>query len=71
MLEAKANILRLTQSIPLTDDERAAADGDLTTIGRLCARLADVPTPTGQTPRQPGAVIPLMSVAAPRETPSA
>lgn len=37
MLEAKANILRLTQSIPLTDDERAAADGDLTAIGR-CAR---------------------------------
>jgi integrase len=52
MLEAKANLLRLRQHIPLTDDERAAVDDGLEALERLCARLADVPTPAGPTPRQ-------------------
>lgn len=52
LLEAKTNILRLLQEIPLTDDEKAVIDGDLVAIDRLTARLADRPTPSGQTPTE-------------------
>jgi hypothetical protein len=52
LLEAKANLLRLKQAIPLTDDERAAVDDGLDALGRLCAQLADVPTPAGPMPRE-------------------
>ena len=37
--------------IPLTDDERAAVEGDQTAVGRLIGQLADTPTPAGPTPR--------------------
>jgi integrase len=50
LLSAKGNILRFLQEIPLTDQERAVVDGDLTAIDRLTARLAHQPTPSGQTP---------------------
>jgi hypothetical protein len=39
-------------AIPLTEDERAAVEEGAEALDRLLARLADVPTPTGQTPRQ-------------------
>jgi hypothetical protein len=52
LMEAKANLLRLRQEIPLTDDERAAVEDGLTALEQLCAQLADVPTPAGPTPRQ-------------------
>lgn len=52
LLEAKGNILRFLQQMPLTDEERAVADGDLAAIDRLGARLAQCPTPSGQTPAQ-------------------
>jgi hypothetical protein len=39
-------------SIPLTDDERAAVDDGQAALDRLLERLADVPTPSGATPRQ-------------------
>jgi integrase len=52
LLEAKTNILRLLQEIPLTDDERSVVVGDLAAIDRLTARLADRPTPSGQTPAE-------------------
>ena len=55
LLDAKDNILRFVQQIPLTEDERAAVDGDLNAIDRLTQRLADRPTPSGQTPAQLGA----------------
>ncbi len=50
LLEAKGNILRFLQEIPLTDDEKAVVDGDLAAIDRLTATLANHPTPSGQTP---------------------
>ena len=56
LLEAKANLLRLGQEIPLTDEERAAVEDGLVALERLCAQLADVPTPAGPTPRQLGSV---------------
>jgi hypothetical protein len=39
-------------AIPLTDDERAAVEEGTGALERLLERLADVPAPTGQTPRQ-------------------
>lgn len=52
LIEAKTNILRLMQEIPLTDDEKAVVDGDLVAIDRLTAKLANRPTPSGQTPTE-------------------
>src|SRR5437660_9011128 len=45
LLEAKANLLRLKQEIPLTDDEAAAVDDGLEALERLCLQLTYVPTP--------------------------
>ena len=52
LLDAKDNILRFLHQIPLTDEERAAVDGDLNAIDRLTLHLADRPTPSGQTPAE-------------------
>jgi hypothetical protein len=52
LIEAKANLQKMTTAIPLTDDERAAVDDDQAAIDRLLAKLADTPTPAGPTPRQ-------------------
>lgn len=52
LLEAKDNILRFLQEIPLTDEERGVVDGDLIAIDRLTAKLAHRPTPSGQTPSE-------------------
>jgi hypothetical protein len=52
LLEAKDNILRFLQELPLTDDERAVVDGDLAAIDRLTTTLANRPTPSGQTPAE-------------------
>ena len=54
LLEAKANLQRMLASIPLTDDERAAVEDGQAALDTLLARLADVPTPAGPTPRQTG-----------------
>ncbi len=45
ILEAKAGLQRLIQEIPLTDDERAAVDGDLLALDRLTAKLREVSPP--------------------------
>ena len=52
LLEAKGNLQRMLATIPLTEEERAAVEDGNTALDRLLARLADVPTPTGTTPRQ-------------------
>jgi integrase len=52
LLEAKSNLLRLLQEVPLTDEERASVDGDLAALDRLAVRLAEQPTPSGQTPKE-------------------
>ena len=55
LLEGKANLLRLRQDIPLTDDERAAVEDGVEAMERLLVRLAEVPTPDGgPTPRERG-----------------
>jgi hypothetical protein len=52
LLENRANLLRLRQEIPLTEDERAVVDEDLAGCEHLLAQLADVPALDGATPRQ-------------------
>ena len=54
MLEAKANLLRMKQEIPLSEEEQVAIDDGLTALEKLCEKLADVPTPAGPTPRELG-----------------
>ena len=52
LLEAQSNLLRLVHEMPLSEEERAAVDGDLTALNRLTTWLADQPTPSGQTPKE-------------------
>ena len=52
LLEAKANLQRMKQEIPLQEEERAAVEDGLTAIEKLYDRLVDVPTPAGPTPGQ-------------------
>ncbi len=42
----------MRQEIPLTDAEMAALDDGVSALESLLSRLADVPTPSGQTPVQ-------------------
>jgi hypothetical protein len=52
LLEGKSNLLRMRQEIPLTDAEMAALDDGVSALESVLSRLADVPTPSGQTPVQ-------------------
>ena len=52
LLEGKANLLRMRQEIPLKEVEIAAIDDGVIAFEKLLTQLADVPTPTGLTPRQ-------------------
>lgn len=52
ILEAKANLQKMLQEIPLADEERAAVEDGVAAMEKLCERLADVPTPAGPTPRE-------------------
>ncbi|MBN2196117.1 MAG: tyrosine-type recombinase/integrase [Polyangiaceae bacterium] len=52
LMTAKSNILRLKQELPLTDEEKAVVDGDIVAIEHLTKKLADRPTPSGQTPTE-------------------
>jgi hypothetical protein len=52
LLEAKANLLRLRQDIPLAEAEFSAVEDGLAAYEQLLKKLADVPTPAGPTPRQ-------------------
>jgi integrase len=51
-LEGKANLQRMLQAIPLLEDERAAVEDGVAAYEKLLARLIDIPTPAGPTPRQ-------------------
>jgi hypothetical protein len=50
MLEARTNLQLMLQSIPLTNEERAAVEEGAAQFSELCKRLEDVPTPAGPTP---------------------
>lgn len=51
-IEGQANLMRMLQIIPLTDDERAAVEEGVDLFEKLCQKLADVATPAGPTPRE-------------------
>jgi hypothetical protein len=75
LLEAKDNLQRMIASIPLTDDERAAVDDGQAALDQLLERLADVPTPSGATPRQisipaQAALLPILDTGPVRSRPS-
>lgn len=69
VVEGKANLLRLLQEIPLTEDERAAVEDGVAAFEHLLTTLADVPTPTGLTPRQLAGreIIPLQVASMPAQ----
>jgi integrase len=48
LLEAKHNLLRMTQTITLTDEERTALDEDVVLYENLLDRLAQIPTPDSE-----------------------
>jgi hypothetical protein len=52
ILEARSNLLRMSEEIPLTEDERAAVEDGIQALEQLSSSLIDVPTPAGPTPRQ-------------------
>jgi integrase len=52
LLEGKANLLRMLQEIPLSEEERAAVEDGIEAMAKLCRQLADIPTPAGPTPNQ-------------------
>jgi integrase len=52
LIEGRANLLRMMQEVPLTDEERAAVEDGITALKRLADSLADTPTPDGRTPKQ-------------------
>jgi integrase len=52
LLEARGNLLRMRQEIPLREEERAAVEDGLAALAKLESKLAHVPTPSGQTPRE-------------------
>ena len=52
LLEARANLQRMLQEIPLRDEEWAAVEDGLVAVEELYEKLADVPTPAGPTPRE-------------------
>jgi integrase len=64
LLQAKSNLQRMLVGIPLTDDERAAVDDGHTALDNLLARLSDVPTPAGATPREIASQTTLLPIVA-------
>jgi integrase len=52
MLEAKSNLLRLQQTIPLTEPEIAAIEEGVVAYDKLVDSLKEVRTPSGRTPSE-------------------
>ena len=52
MITSKTGMIRMLQEIPLTDDERAAVEGDKDALDRLLQRLKDAPIPGRPTSRR-------------------
>jgi integrase len=69
LLEAKDSLQRMLVQVPLTEDERVAAEGDQTAIDRLLGGLIDTPTPSGDTPREIGQHAPSPDIQGQERTP--
>ena len=51
-IEARASVTRLLEEVPLSSDERVAAEGDLAALDGMLAKLRDMPALDGRTPRR-------------------
>ncbi len=60
-LQTREGLLKLLQEIPLSDEERAAVDGDIQALDRLLERLSEVPTPS-ECQRRELPMIPVSSI---------
>ncbi len=54
LLAVKDGVDQMLEQLVLTDDERAALEGDRDVLTELAARLSTVPTPAGPIPEQLG-----------------
>ncbi len=52
IIEAKSNLERMLQEIPLTEEEQFAVTEGIDALAKLKEKLADVTTPDGKTPKQ-------------------
>ena len=52
LLEGKANLVRMLEFVKLTEDEKLLVTEGIELHQELIEKLADVPTPTGPTPRE-------------------
>ncbi len=52
LLEGKANLAKMREEMPLTDEEVAAVEQGIELHEKLLEKLADVATPAGPTPRE-------------------
>ncbi len=46
LIEARNGVLRLMQEVPLTDEERDVAEGDVKALNRYIEKRKDAPTPS-------------------------
>ena len=60
-LQTRDSLLTMLQEIPLSDEERAAVDGDVQALDRLLERLKEVPTPS-ESQKLQQSVIPVSSI---------
>lgn len=60
-LQTRESLLKLLQEIPLSDEERAAVDGDVQALDHLLERLAEIPTP-GECQSRDQPMIPVSSI---------
>jgi hypothetical protein len=51
-VEAMTSVTRLLEEVPLSPDERAAAEGDMTALDGMLAKLRDTPALDGRTPQE-------------------
>ena len=59
----------MLQEIPLSDEERAAVDGDVEALNRLLERLQDVPVPSHASAGSQHALIPVNTIRPVHQTP--
>ncbi len=45
LIEARDGVLRLLQEIPLTDEEKAVAEGDVQALNRYIEKRREIPAP--------------------------
>ena len=55
ILEAKGNLQRMIQEIPMREEERAAVEDGLAALEKLTTKLANAPAPAGPTLSELGA----------------